>query len=385
MPLDVPTLLLALLLTDVTLAALIWIAVGRWRRGGGAWSASLLFQGIAYALIGVSGPVPDAPSILAVNVAAFVGLALQASALLAFHGRRERTTGLVVMAVAVGASSVFLEHEYRARVALVAAACGAAAWGIAWVAHRYRSDVPGFGSHLLVGTFVAAGVALFLRAFEAAFAPEMLLSPHGTAAVGMPASAALTAHVLAILTSLAFLLMHRERHEQEIEHLAMTDPLTGVYNRRSLFELGEREIARARRTGSLVSLVLLDIDYFKQVNDRHGHIAGDVVLRRFVEVVRSCLRKSDLLTRFGGEEFCIILAGEEEAAARCVAERIRAAIEANPFPIAGQSVRVTSSAGVATLPPDRDRGLPWLVSAADGALYAAKRAGRNRVAVASAA
>jgi len=262
----------------------------------------------------------------------------------------------------------------------VSGACALGAWAIAVIAHRNRGDAPGFGTRLLVVTFGASGGAMFLRVLEAALRPGMLLGSRG--GVPVPASSAILAHVIAILMSLGFLLMHRERYELQIEHLAMTDPLTGIYNRRTLYELGEREIDRARRAGSMVSLVLLDIDYFKQVNDTHGHVAGDVVLRRFVEVVRGCLRKSDLLTRFGGEEFCIILAGEEEGAAWCVAERIRAAVEANPFRVAGESLHVTSSAGVATLPPGGDRGLPWLVGAADEALYAAKRAGRNRVAVA---
>ena len=383
MALDVPTLLFALLLTDVTLAGLMWIAVGRWHRGGGEWSASLVFQGLAFALVGVSGPSPKASAIFLVNASAFLGVALQAAAIFAFHAQRARTSRLVAAALGLAAASVLLQDEFRVRIAIVCALCGASEWAVAWTAYRRRADVPGFGSHLLVGTFVAAGVAMFVRAFTGATDPRLLLSARGT--IAMPASSVLAAHVLAILTSLAFLVMHRERHEHEIERLAMTDPLTGIYNRRSLFELGEREIARARRNGSRVSLVLLDIDYFKHVNDTHGHVAGDVVLRRFVEVVRGCLRKSDLLTRFGGEEFCIVLSGEAEAAARAVAERIRAAIEANPFPVAGTSLHVTSSAGVATLPPGRDHGLPWLVSAADEALYAAKRAGRNRVAVASAA
>ncbi len=382
MPLDVPTLLVALLLTDVTLAASMWIAIGRWKRGGAQWSVSLVCHGLAFALFAPGGPVPRIPTILAVNVAGLVCVALQASAVLAFYGRRPRTLVLVATAIALGLSSALLERSYYLRIALVSGACGAGAWAIAWRAFRDRAEVPGLGSRLLVSAFLATGGGMLLRVAEALFAPRLLLATRGT--IPLPASSAILAHVLAILTSLGFLLMHRERHEQEIERLAMTDPLTGIYNRRTLYELGEREVDRARRAGSIVSLVLLDIDYFKHVNDTHGHVAGDVVLRRFVEVVRGCLRKSDLLTRFGGEEFCIILSGEEATAAHCIAERIRAAIEASPFPIAGDSVRVTSSAGVASLAPGADHGLPWLVGAADEALYEAKRAGRNRVAIAHA-
>jgi len=161
----------------------------------------------------------------------------------------------------------------------------------------------------------------------------------------------------------------------------MTDPLTGAYNRRTLFDLGEKELARARRAGGALSVVILDLDHFKSVNDTHGHLVGDAVLRRFVEIVRGCLRRGDLLTRYGGEEFCVVLPGEPASAARAVAERMRATIESSDFRVDDSAIRITSSAGVAEASADEE-GLSRLVRRADEALYAAKRGGRNRVVVA---
>ena len=187
-----------------------------------------------------------------------------------------------------------------------------------------------------------------------------------------------------------------------MERLAMTDALTGVYNRRTLFELGEKELSRARRTGASLSLIILDLDHFKRVNDRFGHLGGDAVLARFVEVVRGCLRISDVLTRYGGEEFCVLLPDVGVAGAKVVGERIRAAVEAAEFVAGGAPIKVTASVGVAALPIGGGNGgggggnggavsgggevtLSTLVARADQALYVAKRDGRNRVSVAKAA
>jgi diguanylate cyclase (GGDEF)-like protein len=134
-----------------------------------------------------------------------------------------------------------------------------------------------------------------------------------------------------------------------------------------------------------LSIVILDLDHFKKINDKYGHLGGDAVLLRFVEVVRGCLRQSDVLTRYGGEEFCILLPGVGRAGARVVGERIRAAIEASTFFVGAVPLKVTSSVGVAELPSDAAATLSALVARADQALYIAKRDGRNRVSVAAAA
>ena len=168
------------------------------------------------------------------------------------------------------------------------------------------------------------------------------------------------------------------RLELELETAATTDSLTGVFNRRRVLELAEAEVARARRYGHALSVVMFDLDHFKQINDRHGHWGGDHVLRAFPLRLEKHLRRNDLLGRLGGEEFVIVLPETDRTAAAAAAERVRAALAAETIPVGSSDVTLTLSAGCAELGPD-DLGFDTLLRRADVALYAAKRSGRNRV------
>lgn len=161
---------------------------------------------------------------------------------------------------------------------------------------------------------------------------------------------------------------------------ANTDELTRLCNRRHFLELGEREIARAVRYGHPLTLLMLDLDHFKRVNDTWGHDAGDQVLRSVSEVLRGSLRDVDILARIGGEEFAILLVEAPEPQAMQVAQRIRSAVENTPITLAGgATVTITLSIGVAVLGARSD-DLRNLLREADRALYSAKQQGRNRVA-----
>ena len=162
-------------------------------------------------------------------------------------------------------------------------------------------------------------------------------------------------------------------------NLSMRDPLTGLYNRRYVEETMNRELSRARRSGQSVGVIVLDIDHFKKLNDSHGHDAGDHVLVRIGQLLRSATRGSDIPCRFGGEEFGVILPGADLQIARERAESIRNTFAGMKFDFEGADVGpFTLSAGVAALAPG---ALDWaaVLRAADRALYAAKQAGRNRV------
>jgi len=185
--------------------------------------------------------------------------------------------------------------------------------------------------------------------------------------------------ILVIVFGTGLLLMAFDRLKDELEYLVSHDALTGAYSRRGFLSLAESEISRALRMERPIALLVVDLDYFKQVNDRYGHPAGDTVLRKFVEVARSCLRREDLLGRFGGEEFMVLLPDTSPSAARVVAERIRTAISATRVSIASSvlQVRFTVSVGIAC---SAGRGsLEELLKVADNAMYLAKSRGRNRV------
>jgi diguanylate cyclase (GGDEF)-like protein len=172
------------------------------------------------------------------------------------------------------------------------------------------------------------------------------------------------------------------RKNEALEELSSSDLLTGLRTRRYLMEFLEREFARSQRHGARFALALLDIDHFKDVNDRFGHLAGDAVLRRVGEIVREGGRATDSAGRYGGEEILLVLcdAGLESASIR--AERLRAAIEGAKVELPdGRRVHVTVSIGVAQFEPS-DRSIEAVIEAADRALYRAKSSGRNRVEVA---
>ena len=162
----------------------------------------------------------------------------------------------------------------------------------------------------------------------------------------------------------------------DLERLAATDHLTGAWNRIHLDRILGSELARSQTSHQPLTLILLDIDHFKRVNDTHGHAVGDVVLQELVAVVRGCTRAADLLFRWGGEEFVVLVPSAGYRHAGGVGEKLRRAVEGHAFPVAG---RVTISLGVAEHAPGEDAAA-WF-QRLDAALYEAKRGGRNRVVV----
>ena len=171
----------------------------------------------------------------------------------------------------------------------------------------------------------------------------------------------------------------RRRMLDEIYRLARTDSLTGLWNRGYFMEMACRELARGRREATPLSLIMIDVDHFKKVNDTHGHEAGDEALRCLAEVLAQSVRESDLLARLGGEEFVALLPNARLDDACNVAERIRQGIAARELDCrSGACFGLTVSVGVATH-RDRETPLEELLRCADEALYAAKRGGRDRV------
>jgi len=163
------------------------------------------------------------------------------------------------------------------------------------------------------------------------------------------------------------------RQQRQLEHVATVDGLTGLRNRRWLDDAFARQVARAARTGQALSVLMIDVDHFKRLNDEHGHRAGDVVLRDVAQTLASGLRPVDLLARYGGEEFAVLLPGLGSQTAIAVAERLRQAVEAGR---AQDRPGATVSVGVASL--CADESLPAILGRADAALYRAKQSGRNR-------
>ena len=174
--------------------------------------------------------------------------------------------------------------------------------------------------------------------------------------------------------------LERARLFQEVQSLALTDPLTGLQNRRSIFELGRIEFSRADRLDRPFSCMMLDIDHFKAINDTYGHQVGDEVLKEFAKRCLTSVREVDLVGRYGGEELIVLLPETNRDAAYQVAERLRKSIAENRFIVAAEDIQITASIGVAAK-DNNTTHLEALIARADQALYMAKHKGRNCVSI----
>jgi len=224
-----------------------------------------------------------------------------------------------------------------------------------------------------------------VRAIQSAIVAPLIQTNEVLGALSLDSSqkSAFTDDDLSILVSLAATVTAAIRNAQlhaEVQKLALTDSMTNIYNRRGFFEIGRREVERSHRFGRPLSAIMFDIDFFKNVNDTYGHANGDRVLRQISDRISKNIREIDILGRYGGDEFTILLPETDLFVATNVAERLRLSIVDAPFDIDEASLRITISLGVAKATADTI-DLASLLDQADMALYAAKQGGRNRVEV----
>ncbi len=170
-----------------------------------------------------------------------------------------------------------------------------------------------------------------------------------------------------------------QKKNKNLRRKSLIDPLIGTWNRGAIMRILTIEAIRCDKAGLPLSLIVADLDYFKKINDTYGHPAGDTVLVKVASRLRSCIRPQEALGRYGGEEFLIVLPGSSHTTAMAVAERMRAAIAAQPESVGGATLNLTISAGVASTDVFPTATTEELISRADVALYAAKDGGRNRV------
>ncbi len=379
--LDIRTVLLLSMVITLVLGLSL---VAAWRSGDDAlaraqrlWVRGCAVQPLAWVLLGLRGAIPDVFSVLLANLLIVASFADFGAALVRLRGARPpwRAVGLLLTAVAVTqAAFIWLRPSLQARVVLISAAL--LLLSVAAVRAVWRLQAaPRPRSHWLVA--LAFGLGALVLAVR--IVVEGLLSPGlATLLQGSPMQSLVFVYgaVVPIASTIGFLLIGNDRHIAELQRLVALDPLTGALNRRTLERQADALLQQAQRRGQAYSLLLLDADHFKQVNDTLGHDAGDEVLRAVVAVLRQGLRPADLVGRLGGEEFVVVLPDAGTAAALQRAEQVRAAVAALRFEVAGRRVPLTVSIGLATAGAE---SFADLLRRADHAMYAAKHAGRNRV------
>lgn len=261
-----------------------------------------------------------------------------------------------------------VQPDFRVRLMLMSSVLG-----VLYTLHArlvYRHGARTFSTGLCLFTLLCAILIQLLRFATAWDSPPdtTIFDPSSSQLVFLaPIS------IVFQLLTISLILMASERLRLEFKHLAAHDPLTGAFTRRHMDEVVKQELERYRRHGQVMTLMIMDLDHFKRINDVHGHLIGDQVLVQFVAKVRGLLRRPDQLGRFGGEEFLLLLPQTPLQDALQVAERIRATLEQST-----EAPPCTLSIGVTSSRHDSDT-LDTMLARADAALYRAKEQGRNRV------
>lgn len=336
-----------------------------------AGGAALLFA--AAALIGARGAIPDFLSIFAANLCLVGGAGLLLIGNQRFFDLPDSArwiAGLLAALVPLQLWLIYVTPDYGLRVAAVSGPMAVIFVLNARLVLLY--GLPSFPYRFAAVALTVQACILTLRFMMAWW----LLAGDHVFAVSPLQTLYVAAYILAMLVlSIGLVLMATDRLRGELEYLATHDTLTAVLNRRALIEAAEEELARCRRNGQTLAVLAIDLDHFKTVNDEHGHLVGDRVLRGFVQRAADSLRRPDRIGRYGGEEFVVLLPETTLEPARIVAERIRErAREPHGLP------PCTVSIGVAVSRHD-ETDFDSLLHRADQAMYRAKAQGRNRVEV----
>jgi diguanylate cyclase (GGDEF)-like protein len=372
---DVRTLLVFLAVADLLIAAVLLIGAGRRLQDGlGFWSGSLVVRAVAlilFARFESHGALPIAAGLLALSVT------LQAHALIEFERRKLPAWVHTAAIAALVVPFALLAEDPAAAILFGGLVYGTLLAGIAAIAWQVKPPATYRSRGILAACFAFAAAAFAARGIGAVIAADPLLA--FAAPFGFAASTFIAACAAALVSSFGFLLMHKERADAEALRLATMDPLTATYNRRTFHEIAERELARARRAGQPLSIIMVDIDHFRAINEKHGQRVGDEVLQRLAGVIRSALRKEDMVVRFGGEEFVVLLPEVAGPGAVVVGGRVRNAVAANEIAVGPHRFAVTVSVGVSARLDEGPESIDSLIARADEALALAKRRGRNRV------
>lgn len=388
MLLDIHTLLFVLTVSNALIFILIGSTFNKRRRDTGGvycWLWSYAAQTIGWALLLLRGVAPDWLSIVVGNTFLVCGVMLIYRAIRDFIERpiAWRTSILAIALFVAGLAALYASSAKPAELVIWISLTGgtlglACAWAL--MSDIRRSTAPArWTTGLWLGT---SGAILIARAIVVFLFPAPSYSLFNQSLVQVIAFVVSYSAILG--ASFGFNLMLQERTTHILQQIARQDELTGVFNRRYLLDKVKHELSKMRRrpNDSLI-LMMLDIDNFKSVNDQYGHAAGDALLKSFTVQLSGILRESDVLGRYGGEEFCVLLPNTNLDIGLQVAERLRLAAKDARVSVDNEIVRRSVSIGVVQVNGNDLPELDKLFLAADSALYRAKQEGRDRIVCAS--
>ena len=374
-----PTLFLVMVVVGAALSVLVASVASRGRHDGlTLWAAALALHTLAYMLFAQRGRASDLISIVVANIMLSATFALFAEALYQFQQRPPPRWRIWLPVALVAVSFFFLREAHGQRLVLGQIIFAGQCSLVLFALLQKRREAIGRGQYFVATAFALVIAVLVMRLVGLASGDVESLAL--LASNRIQALTFLTSIVCLIILSLGLVVMTKERADERNRVLAMQDELTGLTNRRSILGTLEQQLAMARRNGQPLSLLMLDLDHFKRVNDSFGHLAGDAVLRQVAAGIASRLRAQDVAGRYGGEEFLVILPGTTVDGAVQLAEKLRTSIAADRIEIGeGRAISITISVGVCGGVPAAGQRVEDLIGAADQALYQAKENGRDRV------
>lgn len=356
--------------------SLLWY-IARRIEGVGYWAVSHLFLSASLVMIALRGQVHDFISIGVANALLLISAAISWYGHRKFFRQPDPTFwGPVIIAGCVIAGLVMgtiLTGDITARFVLSSITSGFLYFLVAMVPLRNagpNSVTPRVvgGIILLHAAFMLSRPFLFLGMDPSTGIMQSGLGGQITYLEGI---------VMIVGATMGYTLLAAERLQEDLNQQARHDPLTNVLNRRAFLQLAEREMARATRRKTPISILIMDLDRFKELNDTYGHPVGDIVLSRTARLLNDQLRAQDIFARYGGEEFIALLPDTDKAGAIITAERLRTVLEKSLINTGRQSLSITTSIGAASSAHGSEI-LGELIATADLALYEAKRTGRNR-------
>ncbi len=385
MPLDNHSFLISLGIVSLAISfSLFFVAVDDVENTGlKKWAGAMLLEAFAWFLLLERGELPNWLTIAVANMMLAGAQSMKIAGIYTF--RQLRCPGPIcwLPPLLTGAILLWLpDTDVGHRLLTTSLVLSAQMLLLILVLHGDREARMGRAWKLLFGTSLILIPLLLLRGYHAWTSPETFALPNGLLPPNV-VQVIIFVFVIAmsVMGPLGFILMIKERGDRKQRLLAATDSLTGILNRRAFMEAAGKEWSLSRRKELPLSVLMVDIDHFKEFNDHFGHAAGDTALRMVANALSSRLRWEDSIGRYGGEEFSVMMPMTDCKEAYALAEELRKSIAAIKLTFAGETPPVTVSIGVAAMtghaesPPNID----LLLQMADAALYQAKRKGRNRV------